>query len=189
MGRRQDMVALLDFLQAESRREASPLFQRVSSSMIGAAGHSLGGYTLFGMAGGRESWRDDRLKAVLLLAPYILPYLERMGPASSSPPIMIQGGTWDLGVTPFLRRFYDQIESTKYYLILRRAGHFAWTDLNRGERSTTEALEGGIPSRIVRYSTAFFDRHLRGVEREEVTGDRDEALKVWLKHKAAPRKE
>ena len=178
--RREDVAALLDYLLEQNTAEGSPLHGRIEADKIGGAGHSLGGYTMLGMAGGWESWKDERMRAYLLLSPYVMPFLERGALDGVSAPVMIQGGTWDLGVTTFLKRFYDQLETTKYYLVLRRAGHYAWTDLNSVGRTTTEALGKGNPRLIADYSIAFFDRHLRGLERgRELSGD-GRKLRTWL---------
>ncbi len=178
--RREDMAALLDYLLEQNTAEGSPLHGRIEADEIGGAGHSLGGYTMLGMAGGWESWKEKRMRAYLLLSPYVMPFLDRGALHGVSAPVMIQGGTWDLGVTTFLKRFYDQLETTKYYLVLRRAGHYAWTDLNSVGRTTTEALGKGNPRLIADYSIAFFDRHLRGLERgRELSGD-GRKLRTWL---------
>jgi predicted dienelactone hydrolase len=125
----------------------------VDRNRIGIAGHSLGGYTVLGLAGGWASWKDPRVKAVLALSPYCSPFLGRMRLKGISIPVMYQGGTRDFGITPTVKKAqgaYDQSRAPKYYVELDGAGHFAWTDLNRAYVSTIDA-----------YSVAFFDAYLK----------------------------
>ena len=68
-------------------------------------------------------------------------------------PVMYQGGTRDLGITPVVKRpkgAYEQSSGPKYFVEFDGAGHFAWTDLNKTYQDV-----------ISRYSVAFFDRHLK----------------------------
>src|SRR5262249_22246189 len=56
--RREDVAALLDRLLAWNRTPGSAWEGRIAEDAIGGVGHSLGGYTLLGMAGGWPSWRE-----------------------------------------------------------------------------------------------------------------------------------
>ena len=69
---------------------------------------------------------------------------------------MYQGGTLDMGITPFVRRpggAYDLTSSPKYFVELAGAGHFAWTNLNKSHQSLVD-----------NYAVAFFDRYLKGIK-------------------------
>jgi hypothetical protein len=67
--RRNDLEAVIADLLS------SPEFQQlIDSQAIGAAGHSLGGYTVVGLAGGWSSWFDSRIQAVVALSLYVMPY-------------------------------------------------------------------------------------------------------------------
>src|SRR5258708_49000 len=72
--RRNDIATLLDTVQKEV-----PWSSLVDKAKIGLAGHSLGGYTVVGVAGGWESWQRKDVKAVLALSPYVEPFI-RHGP-------------------------------------------------------------------------------------------------------------
>jgi predicted dienelactone hydrolase len=125
----------------------------VNRNHVGIAGHSLGGYTVLGLAGGWASWKDPRVKAVLALSPYCSPFLGRARLKDVSVPVMYQGGTRDFGITPTVKKTqgaFDQSRAPKFYVELDGAGHFAWTDLNRAYVSTIDA-----------YSVAFFDAYLK----------------------------
>jgi hypothetical protein len=67
---------------------------------------------------------------------------------------MYQGGTRDLGITPFVKRpsgCYDKTSSPAYFVEFEGAGHFACTDLVSAQQNL-----------IANYSVASFNKHLRG---------------------------
>jgi len=149
--RATDVEAVLDSILRARVFEGVP----VDAERIGIAGHSLGGYTALGLAGAWPSWKDARIKAVLALSPYCTPFVARGALGHLDVPTMYQGGTWDFGITPSVRRLqgaYDLSSTPKYYVEFTRAGHFAWTDLNPRFQSL-----------IDRYSIAFFDRYVKGL--------------------------
>jgi len=145
-----DMTAVLDAIVHEKSLEGLP----VHASRIGVCGHSLGGYTALGLAGGWPSWKDPRYKAVLVLAGYVNPYVMKGNLGRLDVPVMYQGGTLDLGTTPQARRFqgaYDRSAAPKYYVEFDGAGHLAWTDLNAAATHSaarrSELPQGAIGSR------------------------------------------
>jgi predicted dienelactone hydrolase len=146
-----DLEAILDTILKDKSFQGVP----IDPSRIGVAGHSLGGYTVLGIAGGWPSWKDRRVKAVLALSPYCAPFIKKGNLGHLDVPVMFQGGTLDIGVTPSVRRrggAYDLTSAPKYYLELAGAGHFAWTNLNKSYHSL-----------INDYAVAFFDRYLKGI--------------------------
>jgi len=147
--RYNDIEAVLNEVLREETFQGVP----VDRARIGIAGHSLGGYTALGVAGGWPSWKDSRIKAVLALSPHCSPFVDH-GSLKLDIPVMYQGGTRDLGETPVVRKAngaYDRSSAPKYYVELDGAGHFAWTDFNH---SYADAINA--------YSIAFFDRYLKG---------------------------
>ena len=147
--RRDDVEALIAFVLSHE-----PYASRVDRARIGLAGHSLGGYTVLGLGGAWPSWKDARVKAVLALSPYASPYLEHGTLGTMLVPVMYQGGTLDLGITPSVAKdggVYDRSSAPKYFVDFRRAGHLAWTDLNPMFQRDINA-----------YALAFFDRYLKG---------------------------
>jgi predicted dienelactone hydrolase len=124
-------------------------------SRLGLAGHSLGGYTVLGLAGAWPQWKLPGIKAVLALSPYIEPFLVERTLGDLAAPVMYQGGTLDLGITPALGRAgggYESSPAPKYFVEFRRAGHLAWTDLG----------PAAAHAAIIAYSLAFFDHYLEG---------------------------
>jgi predicted dienelactone hydrolase len=157
--RRDDIEAAIDGLFSDS--EFGPVIDRKN---IGAAGHSLGGYTVVGMAGGWPSWTDPRIRAVLALSPYVMPFQVRRTLASVRVPLMYQGGTLDFGITPFLRGpagAYRAANPPAYFVELRGAGHFAWVNCGRA-RTTASCLSARTDFRLIdEYGIGFFDDYLK----------------------------
>jgi predicted dienelactone hydrolase len=147
--RRADIEAVLDWVLSAKTFQGVP----VDAGRVGIAGHSLGGYTALAMAGAWASWKDPRIKAVLALSPFNSPFVANGEFGHMNVPVLYEGGTLDLGISPTVRRpdgAYDRSSAPKYYVEFRGAGHLAWTDLNPRFH--------GI---INRYSVAFFNRYLK----------------------------
>jgi len=129
--------------------------QRIDWARLGLVGHSLGGYTVLGLAGAWPQWKLSGIKAVLALSPYIEPYLAKSTLSGIAVPVMYQGGTLDIGITPAVGRAgggYDSSPAPKYFVEFRGAGHLAWTDLG----------PAAAHAAIIAYSRAFFDHYLEG---------------------------
>ena len=148
--RHDDLEAILDAIVKERSFQGVP----IDSNRIGLAGHSLGGYTVLALAGAWPSWKDQRVKAVLALSPYCAPFILKGDLGHFGVPVMYQGGTLDMGISPSVRRpggAYDMSSAPKYFLDLAGAGHFAWTNVNKSYQPL-----------INDYALAFFDCHLKG---------------------------
>jgi predicted dienelactone hydrolase len=106
-----------------------------------------------GVAGAWPSWKDNRIKAVLAMSPFCSPFVDHGDLAAMRVPVMYQGGTRDLGVTPTVKRLngaYDHSSSPKYYVEFDGAGHLAWTNMKTGYQEM-----------INNYSVAFFNHYLK----------------------------
>ncbi|HLX43060.1 MAG TPA: hypothetical protein VKR43_06485 [Bryobacteraceae bacterium] len=139
---------------------ASPVFGKiVNPGEIAGMGHSLGGYTILGMIGGWPSWKDPRIKSALLLSPYVEPFEAQNTVGKIGVPVMYQGGTLDFGITPKLAGVYDQTPSPKFFAELRKAGHFAWTNLACSKAGNVGNCLSTVPNAalIDQYGVAFFD--------------------------------
>ncbi len=169
--RREDVVALLERMLVVQSQKDSFLLNHIDVERIGAAGHSLGGYTVMGMIGGWPAWEDKRIKSALLLSPYATPFLESGKLADVKVPVMLQGGTWDLGITPFLPLVYDRLKCPRYYLVLKKETHFGWTNLVSLDETTKECIAEGNPELICRYAVAFFDKTLCKRDFPELTAE------------------
>jgi predicted dienelactone hydrolase len=147
--RAEDIRLLIAALHTDSR-----FADRLDWSRLALAGHSLGGYTVLGLAGAWPSWKLPEIKAVLALSPYVQPFLARGTLGGLTVPVMYQGGTRDWGITPALRGSsgaYDQTPKPKYFIEFKNATHLAWTDLGSRDRPA-----------ITAYSLGFLDDYDRG---------------------------
>jgi len=147
--RADDIKSLLEAMKADTVWS-----KQVDWSRIALAGHSLGGYTVLGLAGAWPSWKLPGVKAVLALSPFCSPFVEKGSLGAMSVPVMYQGGTFDFGITPFIvkgKGAFDLTSAPACYVELNGAGHFAWTDLNPAYRES-----------ICFYCTAFLDRYVKG---------------------------
>lgn len=130
----------------------------VDLDKVGLIGHSLGGYTVLGLAGAWPSWKDKRFKAVLALSPFAEPYVLGRALSRINIPVMYQGGTKDDDLTPIIKkRGYEQTKAPKYYIELDGAGHFAWTQLDTDYQ--------GI---INETALQFFDKYVKGDKAAEI---------------------
>lgn len=132
--------------------------KKVDASRVGLVGHSLGGYTVLGLAGAWPRWTMPDVKAVLALSPYSRPYDLKKTLGNIHVPVMYQGGSFDLAITPFIKRpggSYDQTPAPKYFAEFSQAGHFAWTNRN-GDRHPE----------IIRYALAFLDTYMKSETKE-----------------------
>ena len=146
--RGDDLRRLIGALRLDTR------FRVADWSRLGLVGHSLGGYTVLGVAGAWPRWKLPGIKAVLALSPYTHPYAVHHTLSGVYPPVMYQSGSWDFFISPVLTRpsgTYDQTAVSKYYVEFARAGHFAWTDIHAIHHKN-----------IISYSLAFMDHYVRG---------------------------
>jgi len=174
--RRADIEATIDGLLADK-----DLRDLIDAQKIGAMGHSLGGYTVVGMAGGWASWRDPRIRAVLALSPYVRPFEVHHTLQGIRVPLMYQGGTLDLGITPTLQGAngaYRQANPPVFFVELKNAGHLAW--VNCGGARTSESCAAAKPNigLINEYGIAFFDAYLKH-KAEPVLKEKNPALAAY----------
>jgi len=126
--RKDDILAVIDGLKREPKWT-----EKLDFSNLSLVGHSLGGYTVLGLAGGWSSWKMPGLKAVVAWSPYATPFIQSQTLGQIDIPVMYQGGTRDMGITPHLIKSggaFDQANSPAYFVNFQDAGHFSWTEFN-----------------------------------------------------------
>jgi predicted dienelactone hydrolase len=138
----------------------------VDVKRIGAIGHSLGGYTVVGLAGGWPTWTLPQLKAVVALSPYVAPFVAHRTLDRLAAPVMYQGAQFDWGITPVLEGptgAYAQSGAPKYYLKLKGGTHLEWTNfLCAGQPNVVACLKANRNAYLIdRYSIEFLDRYLK----------------------------
>lgn len=151
LDRRDDVEAVLNAALRDKSFEGVP----IDHNRVGLAGHSLGGYTILGLAGAWPSWKDPRIKVLLLMAPYCIAFLNTGNLAHLNLPVMYQVGSGDVAITPTVVRpggGYELTSAPKYLVEFSEAGHLAWTNTNRLRHDPMED-----------YALAFLDRYLKGV--------------------------
>ena len=147
--RAEDVRALMAALKAD------PYWtDQINWSRVGLAGHSLGGYTVLGLAGAWPSWKLPGVRAVLALSPSVAPFVRRKTLAGLDIPVMYQGGTYDYVITPQLGSrggAFEQTPSPAFLVNFEGATHWSFTDIRHD----------GHPG-IREYAVAFFDRYVKG---------------------------
>jgi predicted dienelactone hydrolase len=126
---------------------------RIDWKRIALAGHSLGGYTVLGVAGGWPKWKLKGIGAVLALSPYCAPLADHGHLGDIKVPVMYQGGTRDTGITPSVKKdggCFDKTSAPAWFVEFDGVGHFGWTD-----------IEQDAQTRVADYSIRFLDRALR----------------------------
>ena len=167
--RRDDIVAVIAALHR------APAFAgKVDWTKLGLMGHSLGGYTVLGLAGGWPSWRIPEVRAVVALSPWCAPFLSPAGGLGSvSAPVEYQGGTRDFGITPSVSvpgGCFDATRPPAAFVEFQDAGHLAWTDLVPTDHAD-----------MIFYARAFFDAWLRGKSPELLRTRRDDVADLRVK--------
>ena len=165
----RSQIDRLNDLRAVIRQVASDpqLARIVDTSHIGAVGHSLGGYTVIGMAGGWPTWKTPQIKAVLALSPYVLPFLAQGTLSRLQVPVMYQGALLDWGLTTSLegpQGAYAVTAPPKFFVKLNGGTHFEWTNLAcSGTPDVATCLEARPNAALIdRYGIEFLDRYLKG---------------------------
>lgn len=133
--------------------EQQPWAGMIDWSRLALAGHSLGGYTALGLAGAWPSWKLPEVKAVLACSPFAQPFAQQHSLERLGVPVMYQGGTRDIGLTPFVKRSggaFDLTASPAYFVDFENAGHLAWTDLTAEHQAN-----------VKHYALAFLNKYLK----------------------------
>lgn len=167
--RRNDILFALQSLQDD------PQFKGViDEDNIGLMGHSLGGYTVMGMAGAWPSWKDGRFKAVVALSPYAAAFVGQDTVKLINVPVMYQGGTMDDGMTPLLKsKAYPVTLAPKYFVELDGAGHDGWI---KSQARWQDPINKTVLS--------FFDRYLKGGKDAVLPQKPDKGVKTyWAQEK------
>jgi hypothetical protein len=89
------------------------------------------------------------IKATLALSPYCQPFTTSGHLGGMAIPVMYQGGTRDIGITPAVKKpggCFSQTSAPAYFVEFTGAGHLAWSDLQDAQHDL-----------ITEYALAVFD--------------------------------
>lgn len=128
----------------------------VDRDRVVLVGHSLGGYTVLGLAGAWPSWKMGGVAAVVALAPFVTPFRNGGMPAGIEVPVLYQVGNRDDQAPPAeldALRIYTDTPSPACKLTYQEADHFAWTDLDNGA-----GFHGAMAADITAFLKVVFDR-------------------------------
>ena len=181
--RRNDIQAIIGAMLTDT-----VMGPAIQADAIAGVGHSLGGYTMMGMAGGWASWKDDRLRAVALLSPYSDPFLVAGRNPQITIPVMFQGGTTDFGLTPSIERpngAYDRSGTPKFYGKYV-GGHLLWTNLSCLRQTIGQCVSSPSPAQSVTQDVlAFLDRFVKNKQTPALFEPRLTASRVTYRRTAA----
>ena len=161
-----DACFVIGELLAENGRSGGWLEGRLDPALVGALGHSFGGYTVT-----KAAELDSRIRAIL---PMTVAYSK---PATV--PMLLMIGTLDRTVSEtgnmVAKAFYVSSSGPKHLLVLERGGHYSFSDMDRinpsfgdgiGKSSKggkqVEYLDSELTKKIINgYTLAFFDTYLK----------------------------
>lgn len=168
--RTRELSCTIDKMLEENEKKGSILEGIIDPDVIGAAGHSLGGYTVLAVSGLVEGAKDERIKAALLLSGGVFMFTSEEF-SRLEVPIMFMYGEREANrfrarfANPKAidtRRAYLACNPPKFLLEMRSANHFSFGQVvfSNGLIGSGPGLGAKIASVIEIYGLAFFDRYL-----------------------------
>lgn len=175
--RRNDIEAVINYLTTSG----ATISAEINKDSIGLAGHSLGGYTVAGIANAWPAWNDKRIKAALLFSPFMEPFSNKAINGITIP-VMYQGAANDFTTTDALDGpdgAYAQTTGPKYFLILADGDHFDWTNSMCQNYANIKECVGNnrTVQAINAYGVAFLNRYLKNISSPVLTSTASALLK------------
>lgn len=169
LDRPMDVRAVIDQTLKRSADPDDPFFGRIQHDRIAVMGHSLGGYTALAVGGawvnGRAhpahnsdpnwpdylDYTDNRVRAVVALAPYTRPAFNAFGLAQLHRPTLIVGGTADgvASIGEHLAPAFEKVSGERFLVVVQGASHLSFCN---------EEFAGILPSALRFFDRATIDR-------------------------------
>ena len=183
-----DEIGVLDALQGMNQDAASPFYQHLDTTNVGALGHSFGG-----AVGAEAAIQDVRIKAALDMDGSLFGRMQKEGLPKPFMMIEEDAQPYPAGATlSAADRINDALNASDleamrkfgtYRILLHGSTHESFTDHGMFSPVARLSGRGSIPPRreyeIIRaYALAFFDKALRGADPallKEVPGPYPEA--------------
>jgi len=162
-----DGAFVLDMLE-ELNESPGPLQGMMDLSRVGVIGHSLGG-----AAAGQAVLTDDRVVAGVDLDGFM--FGDMIDSELTKPFMFVSAArSWAGELGSALRVFFERSAGPSYALVIEGFEHATFTDLPLFEGAWPgegDAAAGVRSMEVQRaYATAFFDRHLKGLDSELLEG-------------------
>lgn len=180
LNRPLDATAVIDDMLTRNDTGSDPFFETVDPAMIGAAGHSFGGYTALYLG-----FVDERIGAVLAMEPATTPFpMLGFKYEDFQAPVMFMAGKLDATLDTDVEMYqpFLKMPSPRYYFELLTGGHFTYSDIcildllyianDLGIEDADNALNDGcadfnIPTEtahpiINQFGIGYFNFYLRG---------------------------
>jgi predicted dienelactone hydrolase len=182
-----DIKAVIDEMLLLNKNKESIFYQAIDENKIGVSGHSLGGWNAQVVSGAEQRYKDNRIKAALLLAPntnQIRPWDFK----KINIPVMYILGEKDhdhfYGDKDVQRRVgYDNADPPKFLPIVEGANHFSFADSPTCliDRTVENCQNFNTKARVIlKYGLAFLDRYLKNnLEAEQQLKIKDPRLKTY----------
>jgi len=174
--RLQDMRDVMRLVAGD--RALAPI---VDASGVGAVGHSLGGYTVIGMAGGWRLWKTPEIKAVVALAPFVAPYVAKGTLGALGVPVMYQTAQYGWEKLEGQNEAYALTSPPRYFVELKRAVHFEWTNfVCLGQADVAACLKSKPNAAAIDgYAIEFLDRYLKRKKGTRLDSDGADVNRYW----------
>lgn len=152
-----DVSFVLTQLLAANADRADPLFARIDPERVALLGHSLGGLTALAVTR-KNCCRDERIDAVVAVAPLVSLFLNQFGSDSiaAGPPTLLLHGQQDLQIGfQSSVDLYDAIAPPKAFVGLPGTGH---SDLLESQDEPPIASRQTAQTATVAFLDAVFKR-------------------------------
>lgn len=161
----QTSSLITEMLRLNNDQNSTKFYKLIDKTRIGASGHSEGGLTILGKIGAHPEtiYKDDRIKAAVLLAPAVYPFQSNL--KNIVIPTMTILGDSDLKPilnSNFPRRLvYNDAQSPKSMFVLKNTSHLTFINFIKIMINKEPFKKNSAQSKSIQTcTTAFFRKFL-----------------------------